>query len=91
MSQVAVSALQQIVQSFAALVKQIVALMAVFPVIVPPCNVSALPLASHVGAGARGFALDSTQTLAAGIGTAVVGGGANKTPVWSDGTIWRIG
>lgn len=53
-------------------------------------TVATLPSAS-VHAGARRFVADSTQTLAAGLGTAVVGGGANKTPVYSDGATWKIG
>jgi hypothetical protein len=44
-----------------------------------------------LGAGKRSFVSDSTQTLAAGLGTAVVGGGTNKVPVYSDGTSWLIG
>ena len=40
---------------------------------------------------ARGFVTDSTQAMTAGIGTAVIGGGANNVPVYSDGTIYRIG
>ena len=40
---------------------------------------------------ARGFVTDSTQAMTAGIGTAVTGGGANNVPVYSDGTIYRIG
>lgn len=55
------------------------------------CTVSALPSASTVGAGARGFVGDSNVTLAAGLGNTVVGGGTNKTPVYSDGTNWIIG
>lgn len=52
---------------------------------------SSLPSASAAGAGARHFVTDSTQTLAAGIGTAVSGSGSNKVPVYSDGASWLIG
>jgi hypothetical protein len=43
------------------------------------------------GAGARCTVTNATATLTAGIGTVVVGGGANIVPVFSDGTNWRIG
>lgn len=39
----------------------------------------------------RAWVTDATQTLTAGIGAVVAGGGANKVPVGSDGTNWRIG
>ena len=54
-------------------------------------TVGALGSASTAGAGARSFVTDANATMAAGIGTAVVGGGANKVPVYSDGTNWLIG
>ena len=41
--------------------------------------------------GARDFVTDATQTLTAGIGATVAGGGANVVPVFSDGTNWKIG
>ncbi|RYD38756.1 MAG: hypothetical protein EOP87_00890 [Verrucomicrobiaceae bacterium] len=47
------------------------------------------PVAS--GAGAVAFVTDATAAIAAGHGTVVAGGGANKVPVYSDGTDWRIG
>ena len=50
--------------------------------------VSALPSASTVGAGAKRFVTDATATTFA---STVVGGGANKVPVYSDGTGWKIG
>lgn len=53
--------------------------------------VISLPAAASAGEGARAFVNDSTQTLAAGIGSAVAGGGANKVPVHSDGASWLIG
>lgn len=39
------------------------------------------------------FASDATLTMTAGIGTVVIGGGANKVPVYTtdSGTTWRIG
>lgn len=54
-------------------------------------SVANLPAAATVGAGARASATDATQTLTAGIGAVVAGGGANTVPVFSDGTNWRIG
>jgi hypothetical protein len=49
---------------------------------------SALPTAASAGAGARAFITDgSTATFAA----TVTGGGANKVPVYSDGTNWKVG
>lgn len=37
------------------------------------------------------FVSDSTATIAAGLGNTVVGSGANKVPVYSDGANWIIG
>lgn len=56
-----------------------------------PTTVALLPAASVVGAGAHAFVTDSTQTTTAGIGTTVVGGSTNKVPVYSDGSLWKIG
>jgi hypothetical protein len=53
-----------------------------------PVAVSALPNAATVGAGTRGFVNDATATTFA---STVAGGGANKVPVYSDGTNWLIG
>lgn len=55
-----------------------------------PSIVAGLPAAAS-NQGTRGFVTDATQTLTAGIGAVVVGGGANKVPVVSDGAAWRIG
>jgi hypothetical protein len=54
-------------------------------------TVATLTAAATAGAGARSFVTDATVTHAAGIGAAVVGGGANKVPVYSDGVAWRVG
>jgi hypothetical protein len=51
-------------------------------------TVATLPAA---GQALRAFVTDSTQTLTAGIGAVVAGGGANKVPVVSDGAQWLIG
>jgi hypothetical protein len=51
-----------------------------------PTTVSTLGAAGRVGR--RGFVTDATATTFA---SAVVGGGANKVPVYDDGTSWRIG
>jgi hypothetical protein len=55
----------------------------------PVFIVSTLP--SINPAGQQSFVSDSTATLAAGLGNIVAGGGSNFTPVYSDGTNWRIG
>lgn len=53
--------------------------------------VSALPAAATAGVGATAFVTDASTTLILGLGLAVVGGGANKVPVYSDGTSWLYG
>ena len=61
-----------------------------FNVIPPTTNftVATLPSAATSGAGARTFV---TNALAPTFGAAVVGGGAVFTPVYSDGTNWKVG
>lgn len=55
-------------------------------------TVATLPAAATAGAGCRAFVSDATLALAAAtVGTAVVGGGGFKTPVWSDGAAWLFG
>jgi hypothetical protein len=56
-----------------------------------PTTVGALTAAATVGAGTKAFVTDSTNTLASHHGDVVAGGGSNFTPVYSDGTDWRIG
>lgn len=51
-------------------------------------TVSTLPSASTSGTGYRAFVTDATVTTFA---STVAGGGANRVPVYSDGTNWRIG
>jgi len=51
-------------------------------------TVAALPSAATSGAGARAFVSDANATTFA---STVAGGGANKVPVYSDGTNWKIG
>jgi hypothetical protein len=51
-------------------------------------TVSTLPSASASGTGYRAFVTDATVTTFA---STVVGGGANRVPVYSDGTDWKIG
>jgi len=51
-------------------------------------TVATLPSAATSGTGARAFVSDATVTTFA---STVAGGGANKVPVYSDGTNWRIG
>jgi len=50
--------------------------------------VADLPSAVDSGSGARAFVSDATSPT---FGNVVVGGGAVKTPVYSDGTNWRVG
>lgn len=54
-------------------------------------TVAALPAASTAGAGATAFVTDAATTLILGLGLTVTGGGANKVPVFSDGTNWIYG
>ena len=51
-------------------------------------TVATLPSAVTAGAGARAFVSDANATTFA---STVAGGGANKVPVYSDGTNWKIG
>ena len=41
--------------------------------------------------GLRGFANDANLVAAGNFGAVVTDGGANIVPVWSDGSVWRIG
>jgi hypothetical protein len=54
-------------------------------------TVAQLPAAGTAGRGARSFVTDALTTLALGIGTVVANGGANKVPVYCDGTNWLYG
>jgi len=59
--------------------------------IVPPLTnytVATLPSAATSGKGARSFVTDA---LAPVFGATVVTGGAVATPVYSDGTNWKVG
>jgi hypothetical protein len=49
---------------------------------------TAIPSASARGVGARAFVSDATVATFA---TAYTSGGSNNVPVYSDGTVWRIG
>ncbi len=53
--------------------------------------VGSLPSASTAGAGSRAFVTDGSTTVILGLGLTVAGGGANKVPVYSDGTNWIVG
>lgn len=58
---------------------------------IPPTTnytVATLPSAATSGAGARTFV---TNALTPTFGSTVVGGGAVFTPVYSDGTNWKVG
>ena len=59
--------------------------------IIPPTTVytvATLPSAVTSGVSARAFVSDANATTFA---STVAGGGANKVPVYSDGTNWKIG
>ena len=59
--------------------------------IIPPTTVytvATLPSAVTSGTSARAFVSDATATTFASV---VAGGGANKVPVYSDGTDWKVG
>jgi len=60
------------------------------PVKCPVYTVAGLPSAAS-NSYTRAFVSDSSVALAGNSGSVVVGGGANKVPVWSDGASWRIG
>jgi hypothetical protein len=51
-------------------------------------TVATLPSAVDSGVGARSFVTDA---LAPTFGVTVAGGGAVATPVYSDGTDWKVG
>ena len=51
-------------------------------------TVATLPSASTSGVGARAFVTDA---LAPSFGVTVVTGGAIATPVYSDGSVWKVG
>lgn len=53
-----------------------------------PVTVASLTVAVTAGVGARAFVSDAT---APAWGATVVGGGAVKVPVYSDGTNWKVG
>jgi hypothetical protein len=56
---------------------------------VPPVYLVAdLPSAADAGVGARSFVTNATGPT---FGATVVGGGAVKVPVYSDGTNWKVG
>ena len=51
-------------------------------------TVATLPTASSSGLGARSFVTDASAPT---FGATVAGGGAVATPVYSDGTNWKVG
>ena len=54
----------------------------------PSYTVATLPSAPSFGVGARAVVTDA---LVVSFNSIVVGGGANTTPVYYDGSNWRIG
>jgi hypothetical protein len=53
-----------------------------------PVTLVQLPTATVAGAGTRAFITDGSTTT---FGATVSGGGANKVPIYSDGTNWKVG
>jgi hypothetical protein len=51
-------------------------------------TVATLPSAATAGVGARSFVTDANAPT---FGSTVAGGGAVATPVYSDGTNWKVG
>jgi hypothetical protein len=51
-------------------------------------TVAGFTTAATAGAGARSFVTDADSTA---FGNTAVGGSTNSVPVWSDGTVWKIG
>jgi hypothetical protein len=51
-------------------------------------TVATLPSAATSGTGARSFVTDASAPT---FGSTVAGGGAVATPVYSDGTNWKVG
>lgn len=59
--------------------------------VLPPLTnytVATLPSAATAGVGSRSFVTDAS---APAFGATVTGGGAVATPVYSDGTNWKVG
>lgn len=56
-----------------------------------PTIVASLTAAATAGIGATAFVTDANATFILGLGLTVVGGGANKVPVYCDGTNWIVG
>jgi hypothetical protein len=54
----------------------------------PVYLVADLPSAADAGVGAKSFVTNATGPT---FGATVVGGGAVKVPVYSDGTNWKVG
>lgn len=54
----------------------------------PVYLVADLPSPAAAGAGAKSFVINASSPT---FGNIVVGGGAVKVPVYSDGTDWRVG
>ena len=71
-------------------VDNILGQLGTFDLVPPTTNytVATLPSAATSGAGARTFV---TNALGPTFGATVVGGGAVFTPVYSDGTNWKVG
>jgi hypothetical protein len=51
-------------------------------------TVDKLPAAADAGIGARAFVLDSSVST---FGSTVTGAGSTNVPVYSDGTVWKVG
>ena len=53
-----------------------------------PVTVASLPVAATIGSGSQAFVSDA---LAPVFGSAVTGGGTVPVPVYSDGSVWKVG
>ena len=67
--------------------------LAAIPVYIvsPPVGTVAGLGSASTQPGVRSMVNDSTLPALGNVGAAVVGGGTNTVPVYSDGTTWRIG
>ena len=64
------------------------ALQSLAPTTVGVSTVAGLPAAATAGQGARRLVTDANSTTFHAV---AVGGGSTITPVFSDGTVWRLG
>lgn len=58
---------------------------------VVPTPLTAATLPTNPSQGQNAFVTDSALSPIGNFGQPLAGGGANPTPVWFDGAIWRLG